>query len=444
AIYNPNWTMRTSLPPEIMSEIFVLCGSESEGCLPRPVAQVSRRWRIIALSTPRMWNHLYLIWGLRRSSKGPTASSKLRNASLHALLDLQIERTARAPLSVTFGDMSDDVDVLGKLLQLSERWERCDIRLQIEQQHLLVEGGDWRFPRLRSMKLNHLVAVDTLGLGPLGTALPALERVIISYWVHPRLNLIGWGPLEMLTLCWCHTVDIIAALARCRKTRKVEIMHCLSPSQLPLPVSPSGIELELEAVTFVDHTASIAHDIFRTFDTPRLRSVTLKDFVVNMHLVRPIFAHLPPSLTHLHLCDIELPEPRLLALFRASSPQLPNVTELELTWSWDVHSDLFMNCMTLLPGTSGRANIFPRLRTLNITGGLSCREDALYLMLRSRVGVLRRAELFYAGRAFFFGSALDGLRAQGMEIDMRLGGPRKYDHVRKFDYLYSPDGDDVV
>ncbi|EJD35273.1 hypothetical protein AURDEDRAFT_93216, partial [Auricularia subglabra TFB-10046 SS5] len=50
------------LPPEVLAEVFTACLSDEQlhslSAVPYPVSQVCRRWRSVALQTPRLWTYV--------------------------------------------------------------------------------------------------------------------------------------------------------------------------------------------------------------------------------------------------------------------------------------------------------------------------------------------------------------------------------------------------
>ncbi|KAJ7145112.1 hypothetical protein C8R43DRAFT_550704 [Mycena crocata] len=391
------------LPSEILSEIFTYCVGQQDGCRPRVVSAICSRWREVVLSTPRLWCDIYL------------REEEIRLPSLHSLLSLQLERSAQVPLSIVFSYLHDDISILELLLTASDRWQSLDLDLTTDQ-HEHVRGSSNHFPLLRKLVVRITPSFD---LGNLSRPLPLLEDLTLSWPPCPIPSKFPWTGLLNCTLFHCSSSEALSVLHSSARMEEFSLYNCYCPSQRD--------SSHLTAITSTIRSLTISHcsgpfnqGFLGALTAPKLQELIIDDFQdnsINTHIVSLLTGSAGP-VTHLSFCGVRLSESELISLLQFAD----TVDHLEISWPWDVHSNDFMRALTLLPGNR-QQQLLPRLRLLNITGGLSCRDDNLLMMLESRSPGLERVELYYAGRAFFFDRFLDGLRKEGMNIDMRLDGP---------------------
>ncbi|KAF8161777.1 hypothetical protein K438DRAFT_1859426 [Mycena galopus ATCC 62051] len=152
------------LPAEITAEIFTHCLpwfihldpdeaiDESPDIAPRVFTRVCRTWRDIALTTPRLWSTLAMIF----ESIPPQAISNPR--SVEGFIDRWLARAGQCPLSLVFRDEGLEVElvhqVLGNVLRrYSHRLHYLE--LYIAEGPLLQLGlGSLTFPLLESVSLD--------------------------------------------------------------------------------------------------------------------------------------------------------------------------------------------------------------------------------------------------------------------------------------------------
>ncbi|KAJ7140822.1 hypothetical protein C8R44DRAFT_237598 [Mycena epipterygia] len=118
------------LPQETLTEIFHLCDSSRGGHgvyshelvtrrSPWLLSHVSHHWRVVALSTPRLWRLL----SVKISPHG--------NESVLQLITLFLERSACCPISIAVAFLGEDVPqncpILERLMSVSDRWEEVSI-----------------------------------------------------------------------------------------------------------------------------------------------------------------------------------------------------------------------------------------------------------------------------------------------------------------------------
>ncbi|KAJ7757768.1 hypothetical protein DFH07DRAFT_819276 [Mycena maculata] len=390
------------LPSEIFSEIFIHCLGEEDGCKPRVVAGVCKRWRGVALSTPRLWCRIYL------------HEEEIRAQSLYSLVSLQLERSGQVPLSVVFSDPSDDTSILRLLLTSSHRWQSLDLDLAFRQ-HEVIRASPNSFPMLK-----HLIICITpsLDLGNLSRSLPVLEELTLSWPPSPIPPKFPWAGLTKCTLFHCSSSVVLNVLRSSSAMTELLLYRCYCLTQVDPHLTT--ITSNIRSLKISRCTGTFTHDLVGHLAAPNLRELVIDDFRDDSVITQltSLLAGSSGSITHLTLCGVKLSEPELIPVLQLAD----TLEHFEISWPWDVHSNTLMEALTILPGKRLHP-LLPSLRALCITGGLSCSDDSLLTMLQSRVPGLRQVELYYAGRTFFFDRHLDGLRRAGMEITVHLEGP---------------------
>ncbi|KAJ7755481.1 hypothetical protein B0H16DRAFT_715628 [Mycena metata] len=389
-----------SLPTEILSEIFLHCSKEQDGCRPRPVAAVCKRWREVALSTSRLWCNIYL----------NSEEEEIETESLHSLLALQLERSGQVPLSVVFWCPHAGPSILELLLAVSHRWRTLDVNFLTPDQHEEFRTSTSQFPLLEKLTIRGALS---LRLGNLYQPLPLLTELTLHRLSCQVPSNIPWTRLTKCTLWHSSPGEVM------------NILHS-APQIVELSLNSCYGDFDGGTATSIIRSLKIArcgrafsqHFLAR-LSAPNLRELIIDDFDEN-GVTTQLTSLLTGSscrMNHLSLCGVRISERELIAILHLTDA----LEHFEISWPCDVHSYVLMGALTIRPGN--RPRLLPKLRTLSITGGLSCRNDDLLRMLESRCPGLERVELYYAGRTFFFDRALDSLRQAGMSITMLLDGP---------------------
>nr|GAT46545.1 predicted protein [Mycena chlorophos] len=366
------------LPPEILSEVFLRCRdppTDPLNCKPQLVTMVCGRWRQIALSTPLLWRDI-------RIQREGTGAHEMSPGPLYALLKLQLQRSREIPLRVylSYSDddeisqfsepedsepspVLDDSSVFLLLLTTTNRWEFLDLQLTIEQyKHL--RSCSCEFPMLKRLTVRNAPSLR-VDLGNLAKSLSHLSELALNLANHrlPK-ELLPWKGLVKCSLSYLSSNDALHVLATTSTLEDFAFIsgYCFLEG---LPKSAST-------------TSTIKNLAIR-----RCSPGGVQDFLQNL---------------------TRLSETDLIGLL----PLLGSITHLSINWPADVHTRALIGALTF---TGIKAtNWLPHLTDLTLTGGLSCTDADLLRMLHSRQGTLRRVELFYAGRTFFFDRSLDRLR----------------------------------
>lgn len=241
------------LPSDVIAEIFVACIRASVD-VEKPkrlslevpptsrvpwhwqLAQVCSHWRSIALSLPRLWSCISVESNSIAITDGPHWER------VHRLVEMQLSRTRRAPLSITFIVKITDASVM-RLLDLlavhSEQWAHLHImaptaavvRLGAVRDHLPVlrtvrvhlddsvtdESLSSDEIELQSNTITHMLAVA-----------PLLRQLSLTTW-RPRLLSNFVAPWSQLTT-YAATFGVAKHLDILRQaTRLEDVILALSP-----------------------------------------------------------------------------------------------------------------------------------------------------------------------------------------------------------------------
>ncbi|PPQ75019.1 hypothetical protein CVT26_011556 [Gymnopilus dilepis] len=186
------------LPPEIVSTIFQTCAPsapfENLNCFESPfialrrrlsLGAVSRSWRRIAISTPQLWDYLFV-------RLDPDNISRTAEVLPHWL-----SRSGSLPLSVSVGCRSNylpskEIDGLADMLKHeSSRWKTLDIHGPAEFCHLFLGKGEGElvFPMLQSLLLKQWSR--SVGEADLG------GQVVMPNLVEMKLSFVKWGTFNI-------------------------------------------------------------------------------------------------------------------------------------------------------------------------------------------------------------------------------------------------------
>ncbi|KAJ7455669.1 hypothetical protein B0H11DRAFT_2200319 [Mycena galericulata] len=276
--------MRT-IPAEILSDIFLICRDQNleysnysiaaKANAPLVFTLVSSRWRMICLSDPRLWDHIYL----------PQCTPMLPPEYIKQLM----ARSDRLPLNARLTISSKKVShrswrpetpyqIVNVLLDGHARLRH--IKLSVGSSEIMPAfcRRPRTFPLLASLTIviDDPAGVDSpFGLGIFGTS-PSLRKLAIVSLNSPfdsRASTVMWSQLRELDL---HIrIGLFEArniLAECSRVEKISISLFPIPGHVQLPGSITRLanlrhlHLELEDEIQLDPTP-----FFTTFSFPNLR-----------------------------------------------------------------------------------------------------------------------------------------------------------------------------
>ncbi|KAK7014267.1 F-box domain-containing protein [Favolaschia claudopus] len=269
-----------ALPTEIITQIFLhyiplypqpppLVGLRS----PTTLTHICRKWRQIALATPRLWRALKLTPSYMLPSEEIVAS----------IVALWTERSACTTLSI-FANHSPQVMPL--LLPHRSRWEYLNLDFdngsQIQTLHI-----DGPMPLLRSLTLAVWDAVDT----PLPLLeVPLLRTVVINDHGPPSLVL-PWSQLTSLTLRTTHPdacLSILRAASQLVQCR----LHLWSQ---PTPLGGAAVVLPRLESLVLERDSEVCREFFESLVAPALRRLEIPEAFLRPHVVETLNAFISKS-----------------------------------------------------------------------------------------------------------------------------------------------------
>ncbi|KAJ6520538.1 hypothetical protein C8R45DRAFT_1205484 [Mycena sanguinolenta] len=336
--------------------------------------KVSRQWRAIALSTPRLWNSISLDCTDRRTSI--------------FLCDMWLKRSGSLPLSIRLyrrwsGNAQQEVvddcqDLLRTILPYAARWRLIDI-------------------------VNLPAASFDVFDGYLPDSLPALEALFIdcdspsvSSWeglpIAPKLRLLRfrdidvntgagewsafpWSQLTNIDVGRCSTYDCLQILREASTAVACKfVIERSSPMQHP-PVSHSTLQtLRIEF--------HVQDDIRLGLTCPRLSTLAIW-MDSTSHDLGDFIAHSGTTIENFTLEGPNLDDAQFVACL-ANMPRLRNlkIEELEIDGFPPQFTDEVWESLTWRPSASP---LVPNLESLHLDGGRVFSHKALVRMLDSRV-----------------------------------------------------------
>ncbi|KAJ7294073.1 hypothetical protein C8J57DRAFT_1270722 [Mycena rebaudengoi] len=387
-----------SLPYDVLGEIFswtlpqlIFCSIEPSQN-PWAISRVCTRWRKLALSLPELWSYIR-VDGHERFPL--------------ALLDLQLERSGRFPLSIAFFSGMNAMDAFKLLIEHSDRWRTVQLRLQSWMCPLLDLNVTGRLPLLRSLITTYSVPREQhMSSCKAFEIAPSLQHVIIT---SLRLDL----PVPY------------AQLVRLRS--------------VALPTSSLRLAHNLRELTLFGHLTT--HEPGPLIELPHLRVLQIHDGKFLEDLVLPaledIYVFFQPlsliSLVHRSSCAVR----KLIALY-ATPAETVELLEHIPTLAELICQDPTMSIVSRLALPSAPAPDYrllgPALRSLHILCSFSADYSKIaQLESRHKSTLCPPLSLSFYDRnsKFLPPRALDmqsSLRERGMDIEW-FAGEDSWEHA---------------
>ncbi|KAJ7502618.1 hypothetical protein B0H11DRAFT_2223528 [Mycena galericulata] len=347
------------LPPELLSEIFHLCGPFSNGRYldglsmrdsPWLMTHVCRRWREAALSTPMLWRLLSIDISIQ---------STQTVEGIFQLVSLFLERAAHCSISVVISGRNGPQHgpIFERLMSTSDRWE--DLRIFAPGRGTLVRALSpirGHLPRLRHLEVHR----EDAWLNPISSRIdtfssaPRLQHAVFAY--DPSISFIlPWTQLSEYKTSYCEVGLVLNTLR--------ELVNL---------VTLTLIRLDLEGEDTPEQP--------RAVHLPRLRTLSLtaehdsaEDHPGDLleHLFLPVLANLALDGEAISLC------PHLTALIERSGCAA-SLESLTLT----VYDTLDVSICTVLAST-------PALTDLSLSG-LRVDDDILTELARAEPALVPR------------------------------------------------------
>ncbi|KAJ7472777.1 hypothetical protein FB451DRAFT_302949 [Mycena latifolia] len=408
------------LPIEILSEIFLQCvewGSEWNPFTDPQWAlvRVCRYWRTAALSTPRLWRHIFI-------HKSTGLFDHIPYTFLKPILPLQLKRSAEAPLalSLTGSYLNENtrIYILEKFFSVARRWQDVTLRLSaLDVRRFQAQCYSSSFPALTRLDLTLHFIDEEYALESIFQSTPLLEELNYGGTIagdsrlSSTLQPICAFPLPQLkklalTKLWYKASDIVAVF-QASNVVEVSFRQCYHRSDGTPPIprhSKTLPNLESFTIDSCDDTLLSLYNIvapaLKCLSVSSRRSRTLADDLISL-LTRST-----PSLTHLTVRNVSMPGEtvlKILSLVPTISSLVLYRTGCEVDW---------MKVFTCRPGGQ---NLVPQLVSLELEGEFGCEIDEALDMLKSRCapGPLR----FFRFRAYHAPHDLNEIiRTQGLDV----------------------------
>jgi len=217
-----------SLPPEITSEIFVDClfleGHPIESLrfnyIPLLVTSICRTWRKIALSTPQLWNMIYLY--MKRVHDMDATGQ---------LVDTWLSRSGQCPLTLWL-DSEYEYNTLPSSSRLLAAFATYAIRFVDIRLHLSSKSfpslGKLVFPRLTSLDLRiHDTFEDNSQPITLFSVAPLLRSASFSFNTPPSAFCLPWHQLTKLDCFVTEIHQILDLLSRTSSLVECDLIDCV-------------------------------------------------------------------------------------------------------------------------------------------------------------------------------------------------------------------------
>ncbi|KZP22121.1 hypothetical protein FIBSPDRAFT_890694 [Athelia psychrophila] len=177
------------VPPEIITEIFLICTSGCPTSPPR-LAAICSRWRSIALSSPHLWSSLSLVL---QSERLPSQT---------AFADMWLSHTAQLPLSIDLRgkEENDDIkSVIEVVVARCEQWQTVHLSLPTKLLNFLL-GAAGRLHNLKELTFDDMSwqTADTSII--FATALKLNSLKIYGLDLDDPIPQLPWKQLETLEI----------------------------------------------------------------------------------------------------------------------------------------------------------------------------------------------------------------------------------------------------
>ncbi|KAK6991787.1 F-box domain-containing protein [Favolaschia claudopus] len=271
-----------TLPNEIVSEIFIHTlpvhphpPLRGKNCAPVSLTQICRKWREIALSTPRLWRAILLSYNTGRPLKKQISNIKL-----------WVERSRSCPLSITFSG-GNATHLLASIAPHRSRWEHLD--LDISPHDLAAIKGDMPLLRHLSLTLEDGFRGDEVSEGDRDTfsaaAAPLLRSVELNHHAATRL-LLPWAQITSLKVTLEHVHECVTTLEQCSESL-VHCDLCIRRSDRRVDDSADYASVStslprLESLVLSRHASCDRSPLLKLFDAPGLRRLEVSEAALGL------------------------------------------------------------------------------------------------------------------------------------------------------------------
>ncbi|KAJ6554835.1 hypothetical protein B0H19DRAFT_1263130 [Mycena capillaripes] len=388
------------LPPELLIEIFDLCGYPCAADLNLlPLSQVCSYWRRIAAGTPSLWSHIDVdvaVW--RMSGLSPN--------TLLGRLDSSLQRGGSLPLTLQVYLQRDDpydISIIKTLVKHSPRWRHLSFSGELESLGFLTNvKAD--LPLLESLSIS-----DT---GEFELVLDFFERAaglrdLTFKGGVSRIPSIHWEDLQSFQY---HDIGGVLDLAgplslMCRLSAGAKFSAILDtsrtdilfPDSQPIVSDVGSFSLALHIQPFHDHITGVLGEIFGAITLPRVQHLTLHRarYAPAPTWNQPSFfdfasrSSLHTNLIHLDLRIIISDDELLQCLVVLPLLEYLTIADSEGYEYPPLVTDYLLRCLTWI---SDEDCLIPRLHSFACTSLLTFTDEVLLEFLKSRLVPRPRSE----------------------------------------------------
>ncbi|KAJ7263144.1 hypothetical protein B0H12DRAFT_1103550 [Mycena haematopus] len=303
----PQTHMIQTLPPEILSEIFLNVLPAYPKC-PGPsslllLCAICRKWRAVAISTPELWRAIQII-----------GSNKLRKLTAQSeLLQIWLSRSGSCPLSLNLSihPLTENPSIDSQLFQLavlcSERWEHVDLFLTFEDLRIL-QGN---MPLLRQLTFGFHQSIPSAATpANLFDCAPRLTDVVLTWNFEKWAINLPWHQLTRLHAYFLQLEECAEILrdavnlVYCR----VGICSTADPTAIPtLPVHRHLSHLILRLADDYNSSLSLS-PLFNNLTTPALLTLQVYEPGITVHSLGEFISRSHCNLQELHIDEASIPE----------------------------------------------------------------------------------------------------------------------------------------
>ncbi|KAJ7905067.1 hypothetical protein B0H13DRAFT_1620261 [Mycena leptocephala] len=258
-----------TLPPEVVSEIFIhcLCDTRARPNIaeaPLLLCNICRTWRDVAIVTPALWSSLQLAFKF-----------SLFGSNFIDLVDLWLSRTGSHPLSLslfydeyTVTKRREQLNQLVKLLlRHSHQWADIELRLPDAAEFRQFKG---HFPALWTLSVAHSIKPSTPPVASFTDA-PRLTNAQLSFGCALNPIVLPWTQLAVLKCDALYVGDCFRLLRE--TTQIVELSVYLREGGPQMPLSPF---LSLPTLRFLHLLREECHmDLLQHLTLPALETLSI-------------------------------------------------------------------------------------------------------------------------------------------------------------------------
>ncbi|KAG6918325.1 hypothetical protein DXG01_015183 [Tephrocybe rancida] len=260
------WIM--SLPPELLIEIFIWC-AVNHSLAPLTLQRVSKWWRALVVSSPRVWQHVLL------DDQAHTTSF------LRAQAELWLQRSMPLPIDVELNVQTPDLilPMLSPLLSHVQRWRSFVMQGQLDEKIALIGDSNLTNDFLTDLRIS---IQDDFNGKPHQTFFSQSGKFTMEVHVLriPHSNLLA--PLRITNLrltedsfsgLQTEPKDIIGFLSACPE---LQIFYFKGwPYDKPPPPDPFPVVSLPQLHTIYLKNICMTRAILSSIDTPRLANLYL-------------------------------------------------------------------------------------------------------------------------------------------------------------------------